>query len=78
MTSSASSSSFLILSRQKSLTRRDTVHRRVSTSFDQSTLDLEDQVFSPPPKLDESIGLFLKFNFRTKEIISFKAFTWFR
>lgn len=44
---------WLIYRRKKSV-RRDSLHRRVSTSGDQSTLDLEDELFSPTVKLDES------------------------
>lgn len=34
--------------------RRDSIHRRVSTSADQTTLDLEDELFTPTVKLSES------------------------
>ena len=37
--------------------RRDSIHRRVSTSADQTTLDLEDELFSPTVKIGESTFL---------------------
>lgn len=46
--------SFRDPTRRKAPKRRDSIHRRVSTSADQSTLDLEEEVFSPPIKLAES------------------------
>ena len=47
--------SFRNRTRRKAPKRRDSIHRRVSTSADQSTLDLEEEVFSPPIKLAESV-----------------------
>ena len=40
--------------------RRDSIHRRVSTSADQTTLDLEDELFTPTVKLSESSFLYQK------------------
>lgn len=40
--------------------RRDSIHRRVSTSADQTTLDLEDELFTPTVKLSESSVLGLR------------------
>ena len=37
--------------------RRDSIRRRVSTSADQTTLDLEDELFSPTVKIGESMLL---------------------
>ena len=46
---------FWLINRRKKSVRKDSLHRRVSTSGDQSTLDLEDELFSPSVKLDESL-----------------------
>ena len=44
---------FTDLDRSKITIRKDTLHRRVSSSSDMSLLDMEDNVFSPSPKIEK-------------------------